>query len=193
MFARTANLFVRPCWRDDLMTLARSLVTPELGCPVWPPVPDDGQGPSVHGKHCFSTSLLVFERSPDQPRLVGGIGFQNDDGAVELGCWTTGRRDDAWPLQDALRQVIGALGGQKLVSGHFRDNARSAHLLRSLGFRPTGRIVVREDRLHRSRRRPYELFAFDDVKASHRPAAAALMPNASVFQPTRDTRAPALQ
>ena len=95
--------------------------------------------------------FFVFAHEGATPRMIGGVGIHaNDEGESELGYWLT---PDAWGRGYAteaaaavVRTARDTLRLKRLVSGHFIDNPASGKVLRKLGFRPTGRVVMRDSR-----------------------------------------------
>jgi RimJ/RimL family protein N-acetyltransferase len=92
-------------------------------------------------------NALIFARTRGAPRLVGGIGLDQTDAGVELGYWIA---RPYWALgfaTEAARAMIAmadnSLRLPYLVAGHFADNPASAHVLRKLGFVPTGTTSTR--------------------------------------------------
>lgn len=73
----------------------------------------------------------------DDGEIAGVIGL--DDGT--LGYWLARRAQGQGYATEAAEAVVGwafAQGLDRLLSGHFTDNSRSARVLEKLNFRPTG-------------------------------------------------------
>lgn len=149
MFARTARLTLRPAWVEDAPALTQAIahesVVTKLSRVPWPYSEADALAWLERPHACGDLSLSIFahEGNP-QPRLVGGIGLHpaDDLGGHEIGYWLT---PDAWGrgyATEAGRAMLGiaryAIGLRRLNGRHFADNPASGHVLRKLGFRPTG-------------------------------------------------------
>jgi RimJ/RimL family protein N-acetyltransferase len=155
MFARTERLMLRPGWIEDAPALSRAIgeeaVVRNLARAPWPYALGDAQAflgaPGDPGLPNF----LIFARTKAMPRLLGGIGLhREDDGEVGLGYWIA---RPYWGLgfaTEAGRAVVNlarqSLRLERLVAGHYLDNPASGHVLRKLGFVPTGRIEARPSR-----------------------------------------------
>ena len=155
MFARTPRLTLRPGWPEDAPALTRAIaheaVAFKLSRLPWPYTLDHAQAWLTGEPTPGDYALLIFahDRGPE-PELVGGIGLhlhgpdRTGDGAgeLEIGYWLT---PGAWGrgyATEAGRAVIDmarhALGLPRLIGRHMVDNPDSGHVLRKLGFRPTG-------------------------------------------------------
>lgn len=155
MFVRTQRLTLRPGWIEDAPQLARAIshwdVCSKLATAPWPYVAADAEEFLVMQRDAEFPLLLIHEHVGTAARLVGGIGLHRDeDQQIELGYWLT---PDAWGrgiATEAGAAVVSAAREsfrlKRLVSGHFIDNPASGKVLRKLGFRPTGRVVMRESR-----------------------------------------------
>jgi RimJ/RimL family protein N-acetyltransferase len=158
MFARTERLMLRPGWIEDAPALSRAIgeeaVVRNLARAPWPYALGDAQAYLRAPADRLLPNFLIFARTQGSPRLVGGIGLHRDDsGAAELGYWIA---RPYWGLgfaTEAGSAVIdlaqNSLRLNRLVAGHFLDNPASAHVLRKLGFAPTGRIDARPSRARR--------------------------------------------
>ena len=152
MFARTERLLLRPGWREDAPQLASAIgeeaVVRNLTRAPWPYGVGDAETFLSTPPEEGLPRLLIFQRTAGAPGLVGGIGIHRDDrGDAELGYWIA---RPFWGLgfaTEAGRAVVamarGSLRLPRLVAGHAVDNPASAHVLRKLGFVPTGRVVER--------------------------------------------------
>ncbi len=182
MFALTPRLTLRPGWPEDAPELARAIgherVVRNLARAPWPYAERDAHDFLGRAFDRHEPSFLVFERSREAPRLVGGVGLDLDaEGAPELGYWLT---PDAWGrgyATEAGRAVLSvardALRLKRVRAGHFLDNPASGRVLRKLGFRPTGRIVQRDSRA-RGHAVPCALFELDldEARTGPMPLAA---------------------
>lgn len=150
MFARTDRLLLRPGWKDDAAALATAIgeyaVVSKLARAPWPYGLTDAEE-FLAAESRALPNALIFARTRGAPRLVGGIGLDQTDAGVELGYWIA---RPYWGLgfaTEAARAVIAmadnSLRLPYLVAGHFVDNPASAHVLRKLGFEPTGAVTMR--------------------------------------------------
>lgn len=153
MFARTPRLLLRPGWREDAPALARAIgdeaVIRNLAYAPWPYGLADAEEFLARTPDPRHPNLLIFARTRGAPRLVGGIGLgpARDGDAPELGYWIA---RPFWGLGFATEAGRAFVAGVKdslkirrLSASHMLDNPASGHVLRKLGFRPTGRIVSR--------------------------------------------------
>ncbi len=172
MFIRTKNLLLRPGWVDDAPALteafAREQVVMTLATAPWPYRLDDAVDYLSRERSAFEADLLIFLRTPGTPRLIGGIGIADRDGDSELGYWIVPSHWGHGYATEAGRAVVAAardsLRIDRLVSGHFIDNAASGHVLRKLGFEATGRVEPRSCRAAR-REKPCATYALDLASA----------------------------
>lgn len=182
MFVRTERLLLRPGWIEDAPALTRALgdeaVARNLAKVPFPYTAADAAADLSRDSGGLLASLLIFARTRRSPRLVGGIGLHRDEaGEVELGYWI-GRH--YWGLgfaTEAGRAVVElahqGLRVKRLVSGHFRDNPASGHVLRKLGFRATGTTAPRHS-VARGNDVTCLLFARDEEDATMQPTGRAL-------------------
>ncbi|MBX3594346.1 GNAT family N-acetyltransferase [Sphingomonas sp.] len=151
MFARTQRLMLRPGWIEDAPELSRAIghheVVRNLGRAPWPYTLGDAERFLTMPQDARSARFLVCALEGGFSRIVGGVGFGPYDGEpFELGYWIT---PDAWgrgyatEAGSAVVQIARALRIPRLAAGHYIDNPASGHVLRKLGFRPTGRVVPR--------------------------------------------------
>jgi hypothetical protein len=192
MFARTDKLFARPCWRDDLATLMTCPVRCVLGRPAWPPDPDDRPDNLCGPRSKYPSSLLIFERNPDQPRLIGGADIAQGDAMLVLNCWSIEQDVDLSEMTNILQQVIAAIGDRAIASGCFIGSDRSKQVLRKLGFHPAGRAAMLKDHGRADRRCPFQYYSLDRPERSRRPAGVRASPDISARPRIRDIPAPAL-
>ncbi len=151
MFAVTERLLLRPGWAEDAPALATAIahesVAMKLARLPWPYTQSDAAFWLNLPRSDSDANFLIFARTMGAPRLIGGIGLHDQDGETEIGYWLS---PPYWGLgfaTEAGRAVVAmarhTLKLNKLVSGHFIDNPASGHVLRKLGFKPTGHIVPR--------------------------------------------------
>ena len=152
MFARTPRLLLRPGWPEDAPALAKAIAHEDVAFKLarlpWPYGIADAQWFLERDRSQGDASFLIFVRSSAAPELIGGVGIHADEnGDPEIGYWLS---PDHWGqgyATEAGRAVMNiaryGLRLPKLVSGHFVDNPASGHVLRKLGFTPTGQIVPR--------------------------------------------------
>ena len=155
MFARTQRLTLRPGWIEDAPEMAAAIgheqVCAKLALVPFPYTLQDARDYIASQQAVASPTLYMFEHRGESVRLIGGIGLHQDEaGDHELGYWLT---PDAWGRGYAteaghavVRMARDSLRLKRLVSGHFLDNPASGAVLRKLGFRPTGQVVMRESR-----------------------------------------------
>ena len=155
MFVRTQRLTLRPGWIEDAPQVARAIahwdVCSKLATAPWPYALGDAEQFLAMQRDAERPVMLIHAHEGGGTRLIGGIGIHPDeDGEIELGYWLT---PDAWGRGYAteagaavVRAARESLRLKRLVSGHFIDNPASGKVLRKLGFRPTGRVVMRESR-----------------------------------------------
>ncbi len=155
MFARTERLMLRPGWIEDAPALSRAIgeeaVVRNLAQAPWPYALGDARAFLMREPDPLLPECLIFARTHGAPRLVGGIGLHRDaSGAAELGYWIAraywglGFATEAGRAMTAFAH--GSLCMKRIVAGHFLDNPASAHVLRKLGFRPTGQVVPQPSR-----------------------------------------------
>lgn len=151
MFAVTERLLLRPGWVDDAPALTHAIghedVVTKLSPVPWPYTLDDARSFLAAPRGAQDATFLIFARTRAEPRLIGCISLQDEQGETEIGYWLS---PPYWGLgfaTEAGRAVVDiardTLRLPRLVSGHFIDNPASGRVLRKLGFRPTGRIEKR--------------------------------------------------
>jgi RimJ/RimL family protein N-acetyltransferase len=151
MFARTPRLLLRPGFPEDAPALAAAIadeaIARNLANVPWPYRMRDAEAFLASPRDPILPSLLVFERTPAAPRLVGACGLgRRPSGAVELGYWiapTHWGRGYATEACAALVEIARMLGLASLEGSHFIDNPASARVLEKLGFRARGVIAPR--------------------------------------------------
>jgi RimJ/RimL family protein N-acetyltransferase len=151
MFARTPRLLLRPGFPEDAPALADAIadeaVARNLAVVPWPYKLRDAEAFLASPRDPVLPSLLIFERTQAEPRLVGSCGLgRRASGAVEMGYWI-GRpywgRGLATEACGALIEIARTLGLASLEGSHFVDNPASARVLEKLGFEPLGVIAPR--------------------------------------------------
>lgn len=150
MFARTERLLLRPCWPEDaeelLQAVADEAIVRNLATVPWPYKLEDARKFVAREHSANYPNLLLFQRTVGAPRLIGACGIQNSDGEAELGYWIA---RPFWGLgfaSEAAKAVVAiakAVGHKRLVAGHFTDNPASGRVLRKVGFRPTGQVMMK--------------------------------------------------
>jgi RimJ/RimL family protein N-acetyltransferase len=151
MFARTPRLLLRPGFPEDAPALAAAIadeaIVRNLVVVPWPYRLRDAEAFLAAPRDPILPSLLVFERTRGEPRLVGSCGLgRRPSGAVELGywvarsCWGRGIASEACR---ALVDIARALALPQLEGSHFVDNPASGRVLEKLGFEPVGIVAPR--------------------------------------------------
>jgi RimJ/RimL family protein N-acetyltransferase len=152
MFARTERLLLRPGWIEDapalLDAIAREEVAFTLARLPWPYTIDHARAWLTQPRAAADASLMIYQRTDGEPRLIGGIGLHPDDnGDIELGYWIVpshwGRGFATEAGEAAIAMARDTLRLDRLVSGHFVDNPASGRVLRKLGFAATGKVELR--------------------------------------------------
>jgi RimJ/RimL family protein N-acetyltransferase len=150
MFARTERLLLRPAWREDAPALARiagdEAVARNLARVPYPYGLEAAETFIASQQDKKLPALLVFRRTHGAPQLIGGVGIDAREGGHELGYWLT---RSCWGLgyaTEAGRAAVDlardSLRLKRIQAGHFLDNPASGRVLRKLGFRPTGEVVM---------------------------------------------------
>jgi RimJ/RimL family protein N-acetyltransferase len=155
MFARTERLLLRPGFAEDAPLLADVLndegLARNLNALPWPYAADQAAQFLTTPQHPLLPRLLMVKRTSGTPRVIGGIGIDRqiaDDGSAEFsfGYWIARRYWGLGFATEAGRAVLAMArtnGLPRLTASHFIDNQASGAVLRKLGFRPTGRIILR--------------------------------------------------
>jgi RimJ/RimL family protein N-acetyltransferase len=146
MFARTARLLLRPGWAEDAAALAAAIademVVRNLATAPWPYSLRDAEAFLAQPRDPALPSLLIFERSGGEPRLIGSCGLaRRPSGAVEMGYWIARPywgRGFATEAGRALIDIARTLRLAQLQAGHFLDNPASGRVLEKLGFEAVG-------------------------------------------------------
>ena len=151
MFARTPRLLLRPGFPEDAPVLAGAIgdrmIARNLAVVPWPYTLRDAEAFLASPRDPILPSLLIFERTDAEPRLVGSCGLgRRPSGAVEMGYWIARAYWGQGFATEACRALIDiarALGLPALEGSHFIDNPASARVLEKLGFEPRGLIAPR--------------------------------------------------
>ena len=151
MFAVTRRLLLRPGWREDAPALYRAFADERVVMPLarapWPYRLEDAEAFLSREIDPRYPDFLIVERGDSEARIIGGVGFLDNEGAPELGYWLTPDRWGRGCMTEAARAALDAaracLGYRRFVSGHFIDNPASGRVLEKLGFRATGQIERR--------------------------------------------------
>ncbi|MBB5685392.1 GNAT family N-acetyltransferase [Sphingobium boeckii] len=151
MFARTPRLLLRPGWLEDAPALAHAIgdeaIVRNLATVPWPYDLTQAQAFLARAQDDHLPALLAFARTNGPPRLIGGCGLsRTPEGEVALGYWISRPHWGLGYATEAGRAVLEighALGLRRITASHFTDNPASGHVLRKLGFGPTGKIVNR--------------------------------------------------
>ena len=151
MFARTPRLLLRPGFPEDAPALAAAIadesIVRNLAVVPWPYSLRDAEAFLASPRDPILPSLLIFERTGFEPRLIGSCGLgRRPSGAVEMGYWISRPhwgRGFATEACGALIDIARALALPSLEGSHFIDNPASARVLEKLGFEPVGIIAPR--------------------------------------------------
>jgi len=151
MFARTPRLLLRPGFPEDAPALATEIadeaIVKNLATAPWPFRMRDAEAFLAKPRDPVLPSMLIFERTDREPRLVGSCGLgRRPSGAVELGYWIARPywgRGFATEASAALIDIARVLGLPSLEGSHFIDNPGSGRVLEKLGFEPLGIIAPR--------------------------------------------------
>src|SRR6476469_601865 len=92
MFARTPRLLLRPGFPEDAPALAGAIadqtIVRNLSVVPWPYSLRDAEAFLASPRDPVLPSLLIFERTAREPRLIGSCGLgRRASGAVEMGYW----------------------------------------------------------------------------------------------------------
>ena len=154
MFARTPRLLLRPGWAEDAPALSAAIgdeaIVRNLGTVPWPYRLSDAEAFLAAPRDPLLPSLLAFERTRGEPRLVGGCGLgRKPSGGVELGYWIARAhwgRGLATEAAAAVIDIARTLGLPRLEGAYFVDNPASGRVLEKLGFVATGITAPRLSR-----------------------------------------------
>src|SRR5690349_11335936 len=151
MFARTPRLLLRPGFPEDAPALASAIsdeaIVRNLAAVPWPYSIRDAEAFLAKPRDPILPSLLIFERGPGAPLLVGACGLgRRPSGSVEIGYWIarafwgSGYATEACV---ALVDIARTLGLPSLEGSHFIDNPASGRVLEKLGFEALGIVAPR--------------------------------------------------
>ena len=151
MFARTPRLLLRPGFPEDAPALAAAIadkaIVRNLAVVPWPYSLRDAEAFLASPRDPILPSLLIFERTASEPRLIGSCGLgRRPSGAVEMGYWIARPHWGQGFATEACGALVGiarALALPSLEGSHFIDNPGSARVLEKLGFEPLGLIAPR--------------------------------------------------
>jgi len=151
MFARTARLLLRPGFPEDALALVAAIgdeaIARSLANVPWPYGMRDAEAFLASPRDPILPSLLIFERGPAAPQLVGACGLgRRPSGSVEMGYWIARSfwgRGFATEACTALVDIARTLGLSSLEGSHFIDNPASSRVLEKLGFEPSGIVAPR--------------------------------------------------
>lgn len=185
MFARTSRLLLRPGWREDAPQLLAAIADERIVCNLaqapWPYGLGDAEAFLARERKPHEASCLIFLRTENAPRLIGGIGFGRmpDRDELEFGYWLARPFWGQGYATEAGRALIAnardSLRLKRLHAGHFVDNPASGRVLAKLGFRPTGvtRLRWSEGRKAESPCREFELDLAAEGEACPEPCSMA--------------------
>jgi RimJ/RimL family protein N-acetyltransferase len=129
------------------MAIADEAIVRNLAVVPWPYGLRDAEAFLASPRDPILPSLLVFERTRGEPRLIGSCGLgRRPSGAVEMGYWIARAhwgRGLATEACGALIEIARALGLPSLEASHFIDNPASARVLDKLGFQSLHIIAPR--------------------------------------------------
>ena len=152
MFHRSQRLLLRPIWPEDWQGIFGGIadegVVRNLARAPWPYREQDAREFAARTLETHEPRFLIT-RAHDAA-VIGCIGLdlntQDYDKAVEIGYWIARPYWGQGFATEAGRAVLNiarSLGYSRVVGSHFLDNPASGHVLRKLGFEPTGRVVDR--------------------------------------------------
>jgi RimJ/RimL family protein N-acetyltransferase len=142
---------LRPGFPEDAPALAGAIadetIVRNLAVVPWPYGLRDAEAFLASPRDPILPSLLIFERTSSQPRLIGSCGLgRRPSGAVEMGYWISRPhwgRGFATEACEALIDIARMLGLTALEGSHFVDNPASGRVLEKLGFEPVGIVAPR--------------------------------------------------
>lgn len=150
MFIRSERLFLRPGWPEDWQEIQHQIgvesIVRNLAQVPWPYRAEDAQAFAAMPQQPRTPHFVVTLPGARGAQLIGGIGLQDAEGAIELGYWIARphwNKGYATEAACALLRLAGTLGHSRIEAHHFVDNPASARVLAKIGFRPTGQIALR--------------------------------------------------
>ena len=145
MFIRSQRLLLRPGWPEDWTELfaARACegrkVDAAYGAMLNPMA--DAIAFARRPQAKLLPHFLVTLPGGDGSRIVGCIGFADEDGEAELGVWIAQAHRRQGYATEAVRAVLGlaeVLGHRRVVARCSSDHAASGRVLARSGFRRAG-------------------------------------------------------
>lgn len=154
MFIRSERLFLRPGWPEDWQEvhagIADEVIVRNLVGAPWPYGADDARRFAARAQDQRHPHFFITLPTAAGPaRIIGGIGLDPRGGAADLGFWIAREHWGQGYASEAARAVLDlapVLGHRRIVASHFTDNPASGRVLCKLGFRLTGRTVMRHSR-----------------------------------------------
>ena len=151
MFARTPRLLLRPGFPEDAPALAGAIADEAIARNLvnvpWPYAIRDAEAFLACPRDPILPTLMIFERGPGAPQLVGACGLgRRPSRTIELGYWIARPfwgRGYATEACSALVEIARTLALTSLEGSHFIDNPASARVLEKLGFEPLGIVAPR--------------------------------------------------
>jgi RimJ/RimL family protein N-acetyltransferase len=150
MFIRSERLFLRPGWPEDWSELTARIAEPaivrNLASAPWPYAASDAKDFLALEPDRRYPRLVVTLPTAAGSELIGCAGLAACEGEVELGYWISRPHWGRGYASEAARAILSlarTLGHRRIVASHFSDNPASGRVLAKLGFRPTGRQVLR--------------------------------------------------
>jgi RimJ/RimL family protein N-acetyltransferase len=150
MFIRSERLYLRPGWPEDWSDLTARLadasIVRNLASAPWPYTSADAKEFLIGEQDPRCPRFVVTLPTSEGSELIGCTGFAPGDAGYELGYWIARPYWGHGYATEAARSVLSlarTLGHRKVVASHFEDNPGSGRVLAKLGFRPTGRQVLR--------------------------------------------------
>jgi RimJ/RimL family protein N-acetyltransferase len=149
MFAVTERLLLRPGWIEDAPELAAAIGDQEIAryCTrvPFPYATGDAEAFLTLPQDSMRPRFLICLR--DSNRIVGGIGISGE-AEPELGYWIARDHWGRGYATEAGRAVMaladGSLRLPRIRARRMLDNARSANVLRKLGFKSVGKTIRSE-------------------------------------------------
>jgi RimJ/RimL family protein N-acetyltransferase len=151
MFARTQRLLLRPGFIEDAPELAQAMghdaVVRNLSSVPAAYTEDDARAFLAMPRDPLHPNFVITQRTGGAPRIIGGAGISlSPDDELQIGYWITPAYWGLGFATEAGRAVLDMARTNRLprlTASHFIDNQASGAVLRKLGFRPTGRIILR--------------------------------------------------
>lgn len=151
MFARTERLLLRPGWLEDAPALTQALSDPaiidNLGSIGWPFGIAEARRYLARANEPVLPNLLITQRTPGGPELVGGVSLHRHAHRTELEFWIARAHWGKGFATEAGRAVLDmaahALALTQIVSLPFVHNPAAVRVLEKLGFAISGRSARR--------------------------------------------------